>query len=90
VLPHGQSTCSKIIQCNALLKEVLKFVTLQREFLERKKSKLRLLASMRFMMQILYAGCLGLSPAISVQFTVKVNLAVKRKKRKVLPEPYGP
>jgi len=45
---------------------------------------------MRFMMQILYAGCLGLSPAISVQFTVKVNLAVKRKKRKVLPEPYGP
>jgi len=33
------------------------------------------------MLKISYAGCLGLSPAISVQFTVEMHVAARNRKK---------
>jgi len=33
------------------------------------------------MLKILYAGCLGLSPAISAQFTLEMHVAAQNRKK---------
>jgi len=41
------------------------------------------------MLKISYAGCLGLSPAISVQFTLKMHIAAQNHKKLLKPSNMG-
>jgi len=40
------------------------------------------------MLKISYAGCLNLSPAISVQFTLEMHVAAQNRKKKFTKTPY--
>jgi len=41
------------------------------------------------MLKILYAGCLGLSPAILVQFTLEMHVAARNRKKIIKPHILG-
>jgi len=59
------------------LKEYLNLRPSYGRLLEFKKSKLRFLKNVRSMLKISYANCLGLSPAILLQFSVEMCAASK-------------
>ena len=48
---------------------------------EFERSKLKILKNVCSMPKMLYAGCLGPSPAISAQFTLKTCVAAKNRKK---------